>query len=73
MTSVVTLPHIGSLLSKHPLVDQTDLSSLSSLDMCGAPIGREFQKQVASRMPKHTHVGQGELLQNIYTAMFIQN
>ena len=59
VTSVVTLPHIGTLLSKHPLVEKTDLSSLCSLDMCGAPIGKEFHKQVADRVPQHTHVGQG--------------
>ena len=45
---------------KNPLVDKTDLSSLTCVRMTGAPLGAALQQLIIDKFPKSTHVGNGE-------------
>ena len=56
------LPHMGGMLVKNPLVDKTDLSSLTSLRMTGAPMGAALQELIIDKLPKSTHVGNCEYI-----------
>ena len=51
---------MGGMLLKNPMVDKTDLSTVTSIHMTGAPTGSALQQLIIDKLPKSTHVGNCE-------------
>ena len=58
VTVLVVAPPIMAALSRHPMVDAYDLTSLELIVSGGAPLGADLQRDVAERIPSAA-VGQG--------------
>lgn len=59
MTNAPLVPPLVLFLTKHPLVDKFDLSSLKSLSSGAAPLGRDLEIGVSKRLPNLESVRQG--------------
>ena len=65
------LPHMGGMLVKNPLVDKTDLSSVTSVHMTGAPTGSALQQLIIDKLPKSAHVGNCEYFMGFFSQLCI--
>lgn len=62
MTTLPLVPPLVLFLTKHPMVDKFDLSSLKTLSSGAAPLARDLEIGVAKRLPSLVAVGQGHCL-----------
>ena len=65
------LPHMGGMLVKNPLVEKTDLSSVTSVHMTGAPTGAALQQLIIDKLPKSAHVGNCEYFMGFFSQLCI--
>ena len=59
VTTLPLVPPLVLFLTKHPMVDNFDLSSLQSASSGAAPLARELEIGVAKRLPSLGAVSQG--------------
>ena len=59
VTTLPLVPPLVQFLTKHPMVDKFDLSSLQSLSSGAAPLARDLEIGVAKRLPSLVAVRQG--------------
>lgn len=59
VTTLPLVPPLVQFLTKHPMVDKFDLSSLQSLSSGAAPLARDLETGVAKRLPSLVSVRQG--------------
>ena len=59
VTTLPLVPPLVQFLTKHPMVDKFDLSSLQSLSSGAAPLARDLETGVAKKLPSLVSVRQG--------------
>lgn len=62
MTTLPLVPPLVLFLTKHPMVDKFDLSSLKTLSSGAAPLACDLEIGVAKRLPSLEAVRQGHCL-----------